>query len=138
MQHANDERSTTQNPDSIVVVEDLFLTPDEFRKHWVYELMQMNNPFTTVASKLIAHLWKGLNKETNEISIVLHDKQKMVEELGMKMNHLNQALFKLTKHGTLVRLGQGKYKLSDSLFKELLKVSRATNEVVKQTRYNIV
>ncbi len=138
MQHANDERPTTSNPDSVVIIEDLFLTPDEFRKHWVYELMQLNNPFTTVASKVIAHLWKGLNKETNEISIVLHDKQKMVEELGMKMNHLNQALFKLTKHGVLVRLGQGKYKLSDSLFEQLLKVSKATVEVVKKTRYNIV
>jgi CTP:phosphocholine cytidylyltransferase-like protein len=112
---------------------------DEFMQVYVQDLAPLfqarvfNNK-----SKVLVYLWKIADKHTNEITLLVHDKERMVQELNLKsVNYVNQVIHQLTGADILLRLCRGKFQLNPKLFFKGSLIERQ-RILVKQDKYVIV
>jgi len=85
-----------------------------FIKLYIKDMCKLND-IPKTANNVLNALLEICNYD-NEIILNSHVKQKMCDELGMKMQSLNNGISKLTKSEFIDRIGRGTYRLNPYYF----------------------
>lgn len=92
---------------------------EEFIQVYVKDIAALVSPSMGAGNKwrVMIVLWQRANRETNEVYLLLDDKEQIKEQLGLtSVNYLNKLISELKRDRMILRLSNGKYMLNPATF----------------------
>lgn len=86
----------------------------DYIKLYIEDLVKLKD-LPKATNDILYNILKRMNYD-NEIVLVSHNKKKIADELGIKLNTIDQSLMKLTNKGVLTRVARGVYIANPYLF----------------------